>query len=113
MPENDRLDGCLEEINVEFIEREATSRLLMKLSIQLHLAGLSLSNTVSFLENDVFLRSQTVSVTPKQKLPTTGSDHSASHGISLSEHYLLTAVYLYLLAVAVVYLVEKGRDSFK
>jgi len=50
MPENDRLDGCLDEIDLEFVEREATPRLLMKLSIQLHLAGLSLSNTVSFLE---------------------------------------------------------------
>ena len=50
MPENDRLDGCLEEINLEFVEREATPRLLMELSIQLHLAGLSLSNTVSILE---------------------------------------------------------------
>ncbi len=50
MPENDRLSGCLEEINLEFVEREATPRLLMKLSIQLHLAGLSLSNTVSILE---------------------------------------------------------------
>jgi transposase-like protein len=50
MPENDRLGGCLDDINLEFVEREATPRLLMKLSIQLHLAGLSLSNTVSFLE---------------------------------------------------------------
>ena len=50
MPENDRLSGSLDDINVEFVEREATSRLSMKLSIQLHLAGLSLSNTVSFLE---------------------------------------------------------------
>ncbi|TMT81523.1 IS6 family transposase [Haloterrigena sp. H1] len=50
MPENDRLNGCLDEINLEFVEREATPRLLMKLSIQLHLAGLSLSNTVSILE---------------------------------------------------------------
>ena len=50
MPENDRLSGCLDEINLEFVEREATPRLLMKVSIQLHLAGLSLSNTVSFLE---------------------------------------------------------------
>jgi transposase-like protein len=33
-----------------FVEREATPRLLMKLSIPLHLAGLSLSNTVSDLE---------------------------------------------------------------
>jgi len=50
MPENDRLNGCLDEIDLEFVEREATPRLLMKLSIQLHLSGLSLSNTVSFLE---------------------------------------------------------------
>ena len=50
MPENDRLNGCLDEIDLEFVEREATPRLLVKLSIQLHLSGLSLSNTVSFLE---------------------------------------------------------------
>ena len=50
MPENDRLDGYLDEINLDFVEPEATPRLLMKLSIQLHLSVLSLSNTVSFLE---------------------------------------------------------------
>ena len=50
MPENDRLDGCLNEIELGFVEREATPKLLMKLSIQLHLTGLSLSNTVSIFE---------------------------------------------------------------
>jgi transposase-like protein len=40
----------LDQIQLGFVEREATPRLLMKLSIQLHLAGLSLSNTVSILE---------------------------------------------------------------
>lgn len=50
MPENVRLSGCLDEIDLSFVEREATPRLLMKLSIHLHLAGLSLSNTVSILE---------------------------------------------------------------
>ncbi len=50
MPDNDRLDGCLNEIELEFVEREPTPRLLMKLGIQLHLAGLSLSNTISILE---------------------------------------------------------------
>jgi putative transposase len=50
MPENASLSGCLDEIDLAFVEREATPRLLMKLSIQLHLAGLSLSNTVSILE---------------------------------------------------------------
>ena len=50
MPENARLNGDLDEIDLGFVEREATPRFLMKLSIQLHLAGLSLSNTVSILE---------------------------------------------------------------
>jgi hypothetical protein len=50
MLENDRLNGCLEEINVEFVEREATPRLLMKLGIQFHLVELSLSNTVFIIE---------------------------------------------------------------
>jgi len=50
MPENTRLSGSIDQINLEFVEREATPRLLMKLSIQLHLAGLSLSNTISILE---------------------------------------------------------------
>ena len=50
MPENTRLSGSIDQINLEFVEREATPRLLMKLGIQLHLAGLSLSNTVSILE---------------------------------------------------------------
>jgi putative transposase len=50
MPENDRLDSCLDEIELGFVEREAPPRLLMKLGIQLHFAGLSLSNTVSILE---------------------------------------------------------------
>jgi len=49
MPENTRLNGSIDQINLEFVEREATPRLLMKLGIQLHLAGLSLSNTVSIL----------------------------------------------------------------
>jgi transposase-like protein len=50
MPENAVLNGCLDEIELDFVEREATPEPLMKLSIQLHLAGLSLSNTVSILE---------------------------------------------------------------
>jgi len=52
MPENTRLNGNIDQIDLEFVEREATPRLLMKLGIHLHLAGLSLSNTVSIL--DVF-----------------------------------------------------------
>ena len=50
MPENARLSGSIGQIDLDFVEREATPRLLMKLSIQLYLSGLSLSNTVSILE---------------------------------------------------------------
>ena len=50
MPENARLSGSIAQFDLDFVVREATPQLLMKLSIQLHLTGLSLSNTVSFLE---------------------------------------------------------------
>jgi len=45
-PELDSAD----QIDLEFVERESTPQLLMKLSIQLHLAGLSLLNTVSIID---------------------------------------------------------------
>jgi putative transposase len=50
MPENTHLSGNIDQIELGFVEREATPRLLMKLGIPLHLADLSLSNTVSILE---------------------------------------------------------------
>ena len=50
MLENGRLSGSLDQIELDFVEREATPKFPMKLSIQLHLSGLSLSNTVSMLE---------------------------------------------------------------
>ncbi|WP_135807432.1 IS6 family transposase [Halorussus marinus] len=50
MPEIDRLNGASDSIELEFMEREATPEPLMKLSIHLHAAGLSLSDTVSVLE---------------------------------------------------------------
>ena len=50
MLENTRLSSSIDQIELGFVEREATPQLLMKLGIQLHLAGLSLSNTVSILE---------------------------------------------------------------
>jgi len=50
MPENERLNRSIDQIELGFVEREATPEFLMKLSIQLHLSGLSLSNTVRVLE---------------------------------------------------------------
>ena len=50
MKEFGRLSGSIDQIELDFVEREATLEFLMNLSIQLHLSGLSLSNTVSVLE---------------------------------------------------------------
>jgi putative transposase len=50
MPEISRLSGSSDCFELEFVEREATPNWAMKLGIRLHLAGLSLSNTVSELE---------------------------------------------------------------
>jgi putative transposase len=50
MPKISRLSGCSDWINLSFVERERTPRQLMELGIRLHLAGLSLSNTVRELE---------------------------------------------------------------
>jgi len=46
MAEIARLSGHSDWIDLDFVEREWTPRRLMKLGIRLHLAGLSLSNTV-------------------------------------------------------------------
>jgi len=54
MTENDRLNDYLDEISLDFVEREATPKLLMKLSIQLHLSGLSLL-ILFFLEVSVLI----------------------------------------------------------
>ncbi|MFB1065759.1 IS6 family transposase [Natrinema sp. H-ect4] len=50
MPKIHRLSGCSDWIDLSFVERERTPRQLMELGIRLHLAGLSLSNTVRELE---------------------------------------------------------------
>ncbi|MCX2819937.1 IS6 family transposase [Haladaptatus sp. F3-133] len=51
MSKNARLDRDIDAIELGFVEREATPKFAMKLGIQMHLAGLSLSNTVAILES--------------------------------------------------------------
>jgi transposase-like protein len=50
MPESGRLSESIGQIELDFVEREATPEFLMKLSIQLHLCGLSFSKTVRVFE---------------------------------------------------------------
>ena len=49
MPEIYRVTGFRSGFELDFVEREATLEPAMKLGIQLHAAGLSLSDTVSIL----------------------------------------------------------------
>ncbi|MDS0261960.1 IS6 family transposase [Haloarcula sp. S1CR25-12] len=51
MPEIVRLSGSSDWIDLDFVERERTPERAMKLGIQMHVAGLSLSNTISVLDN--------------------------------------------------------------
>jgi hypothetical protein len=50
MLSSDRLSGDSGCIELGFLEREATSEPVMKLGIQLHLGGLSLSYTVYIID---------------------------------------------------------------
>jgi len=50
IPVTTRLNGDSTAIELEFVDRVFTPRAAMELGIQLHLRGLSLSNTVSILE---------------------------------------------------------------
>ena len=50
MAEITRLSGHRDRIELDFVARERTPSELMELSIRLHLAGLSLSNTIRELE---------------------------------------------------------------
>jgi len=51
MLETARLNGDSNRFELGFVEREATPEPAMKLGIRLHLAGLSLSNTISILDS--------------------------------------------------------------
>ena len=59
MPEIDRLDVDTEWIDLDFVERERTPETVIQVGIQLHLAGLSLSNTKQYLETLGVERSRT------------------------------------------------------
>ena len=51
MPEIARLNRGSDCFELDFVEREATPKPAMKLGIRLHMAGLSLSDTVSILDD--------------------------------------------------------------
>ena len=59
MDEVNCLSDSTDWIDLDFVERERTPERIIKVGIQLHLAGLSLSNTKQYLERLGVKRSQT------------------------------------------------------
>ena len=82
IPEIDRLRGSTDLIDLEFVQRERTPERIIEVGIQLHLAGLSLSNTKQYLERLGVERSRTaihnwVQKTDVQPTSDTAPDHIA------------------------------------
>ena len=59
MHEIDRLSGSTDWIDLDSVERERTPERIIEVGVQLHLAGLSLSNTKQYLERLGVERSRT------------------------------------------------------
>ena len=85
MPETDRLSGDTEWIDMSFVERERTPRKLIKMGIQLHLAGLSLSNTKQHLERLGVQRSRTAIHNWVQKADLRPAVESTPNHVALDE----------------------------
>ncbi|WP_255152638.1 IS6 family transposase [Halorarius halobius] len=101
MPETDRLSWCSDWIDLEFMERERTPEQIVEVGIQLHLAGLSLSNTKQYLEMVGVERSRTAIHNWVQKADLQPAGDGAPNQIALDEtvirinderHWLYAAV---------------------
>ena len=85
MAEITRLSGCSDWIDLEFVERQRTPPQLMKLGIRLHLAGLSLSNTVRELERFGVQRSRKAVHDWVQKANLQPVDGASPNHVALDE----------------------------
>jgi putative transposase len=101
MPEIDRLSRNTEWIDLEFVERERTPEFAIQVGIQLHLAGLSLSNTKQHLERLGVERSRTAIHDWVQKADLQPDSDVAPNQIAVDEtvirvngqrHWLFAAV---------------------
>ena len=85
MPEIDRLSGSTDWIDLDFVQRERTSERIIEVGVQLHLAGLSLSNTKQYLENSGVERSRTVTHNWVQKAELQPISDAAPDHIAVDE----------------------------
>ena len=85
MAEITRLSGRSDCIEIDFVERERTPSELMKLGIRLHLAGLSLSNTIRELEKFGVERSRKAIHDWVQKADLQPADDANPDHVALNE----------------------------
>ena len=85
VPEIDRLGGSADWIDLEFVQRERTPERIIEVGIQLHLAGLSLSNTKQHLERLGVERSRTAIHNWVQKADVQPTSDAAPNHIAVDE----------------------------
>ena len=85
MHEIDRLSGSTDWIDLDFVQRERTPEQIIEVSIQLHLAGLSLSNTKQYLERLGVKRSRTAIHNWVQKADLQPTSDAAPDHIAVDE----------------------------
>ena len=101
MSEIDRLSGDSNWIDLEFMERERTPEQIVEVGIQLHLAGLSLSNTKQHLENLGVQRSRTAIHNWVQKANLQPTGTRSSNYVALDETVIQLGTERYWLYAAV------------
>ena len=101
MPEIERFNGRTSWIDVDFVERQRTPREIIEAGIQLHAAGLSLSNTKQILDTLDVKRSRTAVRNWVQKADVQPSSDAEPNHIAVDEtviqvndqrHWLYAAV---------------------
>jgi len=85
MHEIDRLSGSTDWIDLDFVQRERTPEQIIEVGIQLHLAGLSLSNTKQYLERLGVKRSRTAIHNWVQKADLQPTSDAAPDHIAVDE----------------------------
>jgi len=85
MSEIDRLSGSTDWIDLDFVQRERTPERIIEVGIQLHLAGLSLSNTKQYLERLGVERSRTAIHNWVQKADVQPTSDAAPDHIAVDE----------------------------
>ena len=85
MSESNRLNGSTKWIDLEFVERERTPHEIIETGIQLHLSGLSLSNTKQYLERLGVERSRTAIHNWIQKADLQPADGASPNRVAVDE----------------------------